>query len=258
MSRKPKDSPSGKSASGESRNRLLVMYSGEIQRMQRYGVSGASLLTAIVWILVLHYTNVAGISTVFPLTLFVDATLMSLLLAGVTMFFENQENTFRSMMVLPITGDDYLLAKSMAIVTSSLATLALLLVYGMAFKDLEINIPGIAGGVFLVAFAFAQVGILLTYYSEEFTDLLLSMFKFVVVFAVPTILELVKILDIGWVKTLQYLNPTKNAMILLQASVMATDTKDLFIAVAYLIAMSVGLYAVSRRLLVKYAAKGGA
>lgn len=225
--------------------------------MRRYGITAASLVTALIWILVLHYTDLVDINTVFPLTLFIDATLMSLLLAGVTMVFENQENTFRSIMVLPITGDDYLFAKSMAIVTSSLATLALLLIYGIAFKDLTINIPGITAGVALVAFAFAQVGVLLTYYSEEFTDLLLNMFKIIIVLIVPTILELVNILNVSWVKTVQYFNPTKNALVLLQASVIAADRKDLVIAVVYLVAMSVGLYAVSRKLLVKYAARGG-
>ncbi len=243
--------------SKRSPNRLLVMYAGEIQRMRRYGIAAASLVTALVWILVLHYTDMVDMSTVFPLTLFMDATLMSLLLAGVTMVFENQENTFRSMMVLPITGDDYLLGKSMAIVTSSLTTLVLLLIYGMAFKNLTVNIPGIVAAVTLVAFAFAQVGVLLTYYSEEFTDLLLNMFKLIIVFLVPTILELVNILNVSWVKTVQYFNPTKNALIVLQASVVAIDRKDLLIAVAYLVVMSVGLYAVSRRLLVKYAARGG-
>lgn len=225
--------------------------------MRRYGITAASLVTALIWILVLHYTDLVDINTVFPLTLFIDATLMSLLLAGVTMVFEDQENTFRSIMVLPITGDDYLFAKSMAIVTSSLATLALLLIYGIAFKDLTINIPGIAAGVALVAFAFAQVGVLLTYYSEEFTDLLLNMFKIIIVLIVPTILELVNILNVSWVKTVQYFNPTKNALVLLQASVIATDRKDLVIAAVYLVAMSVGLYAASRKLLVKYAARGG-
>lgn len=239
-------------------SRTFVMYAGEMQRLLRYGISGASLFVAAIWILILQFSDISDISLVFPMTLFMDATLMSLLLAGVTMIFEAQENTFRSMMVLPITGDDYLLGKSMAIVTSGLTTLAILLVYGIGFKSLEVSIPGIAGAVILVAFAFAQAGIVLTYYSEDFTGLLLNMFKFIIVFITPTILEMVNILDVSWVKTVQYLNPTKNALVVLQAPVVPIDNKDLVIAIAYLIAMAAGLYAVSRKLLAKYAEKGGA
>ncbi len=241
-----------------SANRMFVMYTGEIKRMKRYGITGASLFVAAIWIMILQFSDVSDISFTFPLTLFMDATLMSLLLAGVTMIFERQENTFRSMMVLPITGDDYLLSKSMAIVTSSLTTLVLLLAYGIGFKSLEVSIIGITGVVILVAFAFAQVGIVMTYYSEDFTDLLMNMLKFTIVLAIPTILEMVNILDVSWVKTVQYLNPTKNALVVLQASVIPIDKKDLTIAVIYLTAMSVGLYVVSRKLLDSYAAKGGA
>ena len=51
------------------------------------------------------------------------------------------------------------------------------------------SILGVTGAVVLVAFAFAQVGIVMTYYSEDFTDLLMNMFKFMIVLVVPTILE---------------------------------------------------------------------
>jgi fluoroquinolone transport system permease protein len=239
-------------------NRLAVMYTGEINRMKRYGITGASLFVAAIWIMIIQFADVSDMSFVFPFTLFMDATLMSLLLAGVTMIFEKQENTFKSMMVLPITGDDYLFGKSLAIVTSSLTTLVLLLAYGIGFKGLEVSILGVTGAVVLVAFAFAQVGIVMTYYSEDFTDLLMNMFKFMIVLVVPTILEKVNILNVGWVKTLQYFNPTKNALVLLQASVVSVEKKDLAIAVIFIMLMAAGLYAISRKLLVKYAAKGGA
>jgi fluoroquinolone transport system permease protein len=248
----------GKRPKGVPVNRVLAMYAGELNRMKRYGITAASLFVAAIWIMIIQFSDVSDIRFVFPLTLFMDATLMSLLLAGVTMIFENQENTFRSMMVLPITRDDYLFGKSMAIVTSSLTTLGLLLVYGIGFKNLEVSILGVTGAVILVAFAFAQVGIVMTYYSEDFTDLLMNMFKVVIVFVLPTILEMVDILNVSWVKAIQYFNPTKNALVLLQASVIPTDRKDLVIAVAFLMAMAAGLYALSRKLLVQYAAKGGA
>ena len=98
----------------------------------------------------------------------------------------------------------------------------------------------------------------MTYYSEDFTDLLMNMFKFMIVLVVPTILEMVNILNVGWVKTVQYFNPTKNALVLLQASVVPIEKKDLAIAVVFIMLMAAGLYAISRKLLVKYAAKGGA
>lgn len=239
-------------------NRIAILYAGEMNRMRRYGVSGASLVVAVLWIAMLHFSGVASIITIFPLMLFVDSTMMSLLLFGVTLVFENQEESFKSMMVCPITKDEYLMAKSLAVMTSSVITLVLLLSYGMLAKNLQVNVPGIATAVVIVAFAFAQLGAIMTYHSRDFTDLLLSMIKFALVFSLPTLLEAVNILKGDWVKTLQYLNPTKNALTLLRAAAVPVDRKDLLIAAIYLLGLGAGLYAISRKLFDQYVAKGGA
>ncbi|HHW26385.1 MAG TPA: ABC transporter permease [Firmicutes bacterium] len=239
-------------------NKIGVLYRGEILRMWKYGVSGASLVTALIWIAVLRFSAPGSMTALFPLLIFVDSTVMTLLLVGVTIIFENQENSFKSLMVSPISKDEYLVSKSLAVVTSSVITLALLLAYGLLVADLEINIPAIFGAVILVAFTFAQVGTIMTYYSKDFTDLLMGVFKFTIVFTLPTLLEGFKVLKGDWVKTVQYFNPTKSALVLLAAATEPVDAKDLAISLIYLLALSGGLHALSRRLLERYVAKGGA
>ena len=239
-------------------NKIGVLYRGEILRMWKYGISGASLVTALIWMAVLRFAAAGSMTALFPLLIFVDSTVMSLLLVGVTIIFENQEDSFKSLMVSPISKDEYLISKTLAVVTSSVITLVLLLLYGIFAGNLEINILAIFGAVVLVAFTFAQVGTMMTYYAKDFTDLLMSMFKFAIVFTVPTLLEGLNVLKGDWVRIIQYLNPTKSALVLLSSATEAVDAKDLAISLAYLLVLSGGLYALSRKLFERYVARGGA
>ncbi len=238
-------------------HRLAALYSGELTRMRKYGITGAGIVTAVLWVLILHFGSFASIDALFPLVLFMDATVMSLLLSGVTMIFERQENAIKSIFVLPINKDDYLVSKSLAVATSSLFTLLLLFIYGTVVKGLEVNILGLSASVLLISFSFSQLGAVMTYFSKDFTDLLMGMFKFTIVFALPTILELIGMLKADWIRYVQYFNPTKNAMVLLQASATPVETVDLVIATLYMLVAGAALYAVSRKLLDQYVAKGG-
>ncbi|MDP2858350.1 MAG: ABC transporter permease [Bacillota bacterium] len=234
---------------------LLALYSGEVMRMRRYGIAGASMVVVVLWVLVLHYAGAGSIDMVFPLVLFADATFMSFLLIGVIMIFEKQEGATKSMLVLPIGKGGYLGAKVLATITSSVVTLVLLLIYGLAFRDLSINIPGIFAAVVLSAFAFCQVGLVITYRVRDFTQLLMSMFAFTMVFAVPTLLEFLHILQGEWITRVQYLNPTKSALNVLMAPAGHVAAADLWISAAYLTVLGIGLAWVAWRRFDAYAAK---
>ncbi|MEW6244218.1 MAG: ABC transporter permease [Bacillota bacterium] len=236
-------------------NRLLLLYAGEVTRMRKYGITLASLGVAVLWVLLLHFSELQDISGIFPLVLFVDTTLMSVLLVGVSMTFEKQENSIKSMLVLPISKDDYLLSKSLSTVTSSITTLLLLLVYGFLMKGLRVNIVGMFGAVLLVSFVFSQLGVLLTYSSKDFTSLLTSMFKFTLLLTIPTVLQFLKIFEADWFGYLQYLNPTKNALVLLLAPAIAVEAKDLLIAIIYLAVLGMLSFIAARRAFDGYAMK---
>jgi len=234
---------------------VLLLYVGEVMRMRRYGITLASLGASVLWILILHFGEFGNISAFFPLVLFIDTTLMSLLLVGTSMMFEKGENATKSMLVLPISKDDYLLSKAFGAMTSSVTTLVILLIYSVLVQDLRINIPGILGAVLLSSFVFAQIGILITYWSRDFTALLMGMMKFSLLFAIPTILQYVNLLTGDWVDYVQYLNPTRNALVLLLAPATYVNAKDMWIAVAYLVVAGTLLYIAARKAFDNYAMK---
>jgi len=239
-------------------DRLFFLYKGEMARTRRYGITAASFAATLLWILALHFSQSSSIKALFPLVLYIDTTLMSLLLAGVTLTFESQENVLKSFLVSPISTTEYLLAKTFAVVTASVTTFALVGAYALLVKGLTLNVFGMLLAVVTIAFAFAQLGLLLTYYSKDFTDILMGMFKFAIVFSIPTMLQFLKVVDAPWLTALQYINPTRHAITLLQAAVVPVPQRDLIIASAYILILSVAGFWAAHRLFDSYVVKGGA
>jgi fluoroquinolone transport system permease protein len=225
--------------------------------MRRYGIARASLAVVLLWVMAFHFLEPQGVMFLLPLALFIDGTMMSLLLTGATMVFEKQENALQSFLVLPIRKEEYLLSKSLAVVTLSLVTLLLLLPYATGFKGLNANVPGLVAAVTVIAYVFARLGIIMTYYARDFTDLVMSMFKFSIVLTVPTILEFLRVFNATWIRTLQYLNPTKNALVLLQAATVPVARRDVVIAALYLLVLGAVAHTATNRLFDRYAMKGG-
>lgn len=239
-------------------DRVWFLYKGEMNRTVKYGITGASLAATVLWVLALQFSQAGSVTALFPLVLYIDTTLMSFLLAGVTLVFETQENVLKSFLVTPINTKEFLLAKSLAVVTSSVITFVLLTIYGMLFKSLSINILGMLASVTVIAFAFTQLGLLMTYFSKDFTDLLMGMFKFAIVFSLPTMLVFLRVFDAPWLIAVQYLNPTKHAITLLQASVVTVPQQDLIIAIVYIAVLSVAGFIGACKLFDSYVVKGGA
>lgn len=239
-------------------DRVLFLYKGEMNRSLKYGITGASMAAALLWILTLYFGQTASVTALFPMVLYIDTTLMSLLLAGVTLTFETQENVLKSFLVTPISITQFLLAKTLAVITSSVLTFALVGTYAIVFKGLTINVLGMLLAIIIISFAFAQLGLLMTYYSKDFTDLLMGMFKFAIVFSLPTILQFLNIFDARWLTVLQYINPTKHAITLLQATVTTVPSQDIAVALVYILVLSAAGFFGARRLFDGYVVKGGA
>jgi len=236
-------------------NKFVTLLKGDAIRMKKYGITYASLFTTALFIIMIQLINMDSIDKYFPLFIFIDATMMSFLLIGVSMIFEKQENTIKSMLVTSISKHDYLLSKIITTVSASILTLILLGVYGIVFKDLSINYIGIFGAVALISFVFSCFGILVTYLSKDFTNLLMWIFAYSMVGIIPTLLQAFNIINADWFKYIQYINPTQSALNVLNATVMTIDKTDFTISLSYLIILAVVLYVSAAKEFDKYSQK---
>lgn len=210
--------------------------------MRKYHILSASVLVAFIWIGVLYFTDIQDVSYVFPLLIFIDATSMSILMVGVTMFFEKQEGTIKALLVSPLDKAEYILAKTLANVSSNVLTLALLYLYARLFKEIHVNIVALLGAVILIAFFHALLGFLITYRSKGFTDLLMGMMKYLFVAMLPVVLTEVGLITSQWVSNLLYVLPTRASMILLQATTGLGTGRETALSLIYLLTLTGVLY----------------
>lgn len=215
-------------------NNFAILLSGDIQRMAKYHIIGASIVVAFIWIAVLHFTAIEDVGSIFPMLLFLDATMMSMLLVGVAMFFEKQENVLKTMLVSPITKSQYLGAKIGANLVSNLITLVLLVLYASLFKEMNVSIPRLFGVVILVSIVHSIIGVLITYRSIDFTTLLTGVMKYSFIFVIPVILEQVGFIQNPTLQWMLYILPTKSAMTLLNSAVMEVGVFEVGTALGYL------------------------
>jgi len=236
---------------------FLILLAGEFKRMVEYKIAAASVVVALIWIGVIYLSDIPDITFIFPLLIFVDATSMAILMVGVTIFFEKQEGSLRAILVTPISKSDYLFSKIVVTITASILTLTVLYIYTVIFKEITLSFIGLLGAVILIALFHALVGFILSYYSSDFTSLLMNMMKYLFVFFIPTILVHTNIISNNLFEKIVYIAPTTAAITLLYAPAGNVNTGDIVYALVYLGIGSVVLFAYVMRLFDSFAAREG-
>ncbi|MBS4538634.1 ABC transporter permease [Clostridium sp. D2Q-11] len=229
---------------------------GEIQRMKKYNILGASLVVSLLWIGVMYFTKIDDVTSLFPLLVYFEAISMSMLMIGVTMFFEKQEGVIKTLLVSPISKTEYIMAKTFSNIVSNLITFFLLYGYARIFKEVDINILWFTLSIILIAFFHSLIGFILTYYSKDFTNLLIGMMKYIFVLMIPVSLQ-----DLGFIKSevfnkVLYILPTKASMILLEGSSGGGVEKwKIYFSIAYLVLASILIYIVVSKKFDEFAIK---
>ncbi len=228
-------------------NNLKTLFIGELQRLQRYHIIAASLVVAVIWIGVLHFTAVDDVTNIFPLLLFLDATTMSITLIGVSMFFEREEHTLKALFVSPITKGEYMISKIIGNIISNLQTLVILYLYAWIFKEINLNIFLLVFYVIVISIFHSMIGFLLAYRSKSFTELLTGVITYTFIFLIPVVLEQVGVITGELLTNLLYLLPTKAALLILNSAANGVETWEVYYGVIYLIGLSVLLSVVIRK-----------
>jgi len=223
-------------------NSFTTLLYGELQRMKKYNIFTVGILVDLLWIAVLYFVDVEDITSLIPMLVYIDATAMSMILVGATLFYEKQEGTIRTLLVSPISKTEYIFAKTFANITSNVITLLIIYGYGKLFKEINLNLLGLIGSVVLIAFFHSLVGFLLTFNTRDFTEMLMAMMKYTFIFTIPVLLEQVGFIKNEIVDKILFIVPTKSASILLESTAGGMDTWRILFALTYLIAASLVLY----------------
>lgn len=223
-------------------NKFATLVQGELLRLRRYNLFAASIFVSAVWVAILHFIDIEDITNFVPMLVFMDVSVMAMLLVGVTFIYERDEGTIRTMLVSPISKSEYILAKMTSNIMTSALSLTIMYIYSKIFKVIEINYFVLLGVVILVSFFHSLIGFLLTYYSKDFTDLLMAVMKLFFVLTLPVILDEFNIVTNEIFRKVVYLLPTKSAFILLKATTGGLNTWNVAASLIYLLLGSTVLF----------------
>lgn len=223
-------------------NKFRVLFWGEVIRLGRYNLFAASIFVSAIWVGILHFLNVEDVTTIVPQLIFLDVTTMATLLVGVSLIYERDEDTLRTLMATPISKNQYLLGKVLANIVPSILSLTVMYAYSKLFKTIQINYLLLLGAVVLVSFFHSLTGMLLTYFSKSFTDLLMIIIAIFIIFLLPVILVEFDIITNEIFTKGIYILPTKAALMVIMGTTGIIDTWEIIISIIYLIASSLVLY----------------
>ena len=233
---------------------LKTLLAGEIQRMQKYHILTASVLVAFFWIGALHLLETGDISYLFSMIVFFDVVSMSIIMVGLTIFFEKQEGVLQSIFVTPINKDEFISAKTLGNLLQNLITILIVYFYALIFQDINIHLLGLLGAMLLIGLFHSMVGFLIIYRCRDFTELLVGMAAYFLIFTIPIILEIFGVLG-DLASNLLFLLPTKASAVLMEGVTGQAQNWELVISVLYLIIGSVILGYFVRKQFKKFAAR---
>lgn len=200
--------------------KLLTLTLGELQRLNKYGVTTISFVVALMWFLLLFFIDDLDIlSMLLPFVVLIDATMMSIIYIGSVMFFEKSESTISTMMVTPVKKSDLIWSKVIAnTISQTLSTFLVILVF-MLVKDVEVVVP-LAILVLIVSIIFhSLLGFVFSYHAKDFTTMLVNMMIYVFVLSIPVFLYQFEILLKGEIfEYILMITPTQWAVHLIEAA----------------------------------------
>lgn len=235
--------------------RILFLIAGDFQRTIKYNILAATFFVTIIWAGVLHFTEIKDVTSFFPLLVFIDVTSMAVLFVGVSMFFEKQEGSIKSILISPVSKFEYIISKALVNMFLNVLVLILLYIYAVLFKEIDINIIGLTASVMLVSFLHSMIGFIITYYSKSFTDVLMGMMKYSLITMTPVLLEYMGIIKSDILKYIIKVLPTKASLDLLTAGPEQLSTATVTFNVVFLVVLCGFLYFVVSKKFDEFAVK---
>lgn len=218
---------------------ISKLFLGELRRLVTYKILPISLVTAVIWIVIFLFISSDEARSVAPLLIFVDVTLMSILLVGASHHLEKQEGTIKSMMMMPVSLGEILTAKVfsamvLGIESAIITSIALYAIHGITFNYVLLFLfVIIAGG------AHAVLGFLFSLISKDFTSGLGLLMVYMIFMGIPSILFSVNVIDVKY-EWLLMISPSHSANTLINSVVVGDiEVVKLLIACAYLVALAV-------------------
>lgn len=234
-------------------NKLWVLIVGELTRLNKYGVFSISVFVAFLWGAILFLIGDSVLTTMLPFVLFIDATMMSVMYIGAEMHFEKSESTISTMLVTPVSNNEMVLSKVLANTIHNLFSSMLIVFVFFLAGELEyvnsigINLFLVIPGIIIVTMTFTILGLVMSYYQKDFTDMLVNMFSIVILLMIPSILLLFGVIEGEFWENVMLVNPLQAAQEIIKVGIHPIGTEielgyKYFVSLGYIVLGGLALY----------------
>lgn len=242
----------------KNNSRFATLFKGELSRMNKYYIAQANIFAAVFWIAIIAIGSKEELIQTVPMVLVMDAAAMTLILVGALLFFEKKESTIKTMLISPISINEYLISKIISSILISLETLLIILasihIFHNGLGDIAI-IPLIMATILAVVFH-SLLGFIISFKTKDFTGLLLGMMAYFVFSLIPTILLMSGVIPDKFNKIMLLL-PTEATMTLFNSAFVNVDIFNTIFSFIYLLLVSGFMYFLVHKNFRKYALKEG-
>ena len=220
---------------------LPTLVKGEFLRLKKYNLFQANFAVLLLWLLSAYFLEGEVLLQFMPLIFFMDSIMMTILLVGATLFYEKKEHTINSIMVTPVTEDEFLLSKIIVNAINSLITVAFISIAVYVIKEVTFNYLLLIPAVLTVTVLHTIIGIRLTYSAKDFTSHLINYMLYVFIFVMPPMFALLGVIGESIARFFILLPPEASG-ILINAAFTETELWEILFSHAYLAILSVLLY----------------
>ncbi len=216
---------------------LTKLVKGELQRLQKYNVTLMSLIVTLIWIALLYFIDDTNVfMMLLPLVIMIDVTMMSVMYTGAVMYFEKSENTMLSILVTPVSHQDIILSKIIAnVIHQTLSTLLVVIAF-VLMKDITVSWLIIVFMMVSIGFH-TLLGFIFTYTAKDFTSMLTNFMFVMIVFATPSILVYVNVIQTSdFINYLLLISPIEQATVMISSAF--TKTFDIMFFISFILMIS--------------------
>lgn len=224
----------------------LKLFKSEMVRLYKYKILTISLALSGIWMAILFFIGEESAGVFVGLFIALDASIMSIIMLGASLFFEREENTLKPLLVTPLSVGQIIGVKILTGITVALQSAILVSLFVTFILGLSVNFIALILLVSLIALVHSVIGFFFAMQARDFTGLLVYIIIYSLVFALPSLLVALDVIS-GWVENLLLISPIQDALLYMNM-VFGVDTTltytsfSFIFSVGFLLSLSFLLY----------------
>ncbi|MGI6213844.1 MAG: hypothetical protein ACOYIQ_04780 [Christensenellales bacterium] len=222
-------------------NNIVKLIKGEVIRLYKYKILVVGSAVSLLWALILGLIPKENAVSLLPILLFMDASVMSILLLAASFYLEKQEGSLKTLLVTTVGVGDILIAKVAASLINGLISGVIVAVSAMIIHKIQINLLLLFCYLLIVVAAHSAIGFVIILFCKDFGSVIVFYALFALVAIIPSFLLSLGVIPRKFNDILLF-SPSHSGQVLINSVVAEVKVYQIAVAIAYLLILTAILY----------------